>query len=59
MAFPTPMPRHFSSVLEANGECTDVLLIKQRISLAKVMEALVLAGSASDAGYLGHRLAII
>jgi hypothetical protein len=50
------MPRHFGNFLEANGECTGVFLVKQRASLAEVIEALVLIWSASDADEWKNRI---
>jgi len=43
------MPRHFGEFLEWNGHCAGVFLVKQRASLADVIEDLILIWAASDA----------
>jgi hypothetical protein len=50
------MPRHFGNFLEANGQCAGVFLVKQRASLAEVIDALVLVWSASDANEWKNRV---
>jgi hypothetical protein len=50
------MPRHFGDFLAANGQCAGVFLVKQRASLADVIDALVLIWSASDAGEWMNRV---
>ena len=51
-----PMPQHFGDFLEANGQCAGVFLVKQRVALADVIEALVLVWAASEAEEWNNRI---
>jgi predicted nuclease of predicted toxin-antitoxin system len=50
------MPRHFAEFVQAYGECPGVFLVKQRASLAVVIEALLLVWEASDAEEWKNRI---
>jgi hypothetical protein len=50
------MPRHFGDLLEANGQCAGVFLVKQRAPLADVIEALVMVWAASAADEWKNRI---
>jgi hypothetical protein len=50
------MPGHFGKYLEENGQCAGVFLVKQRVPLGDVIEALVMVWSASDAGEWKNRV---